>query len=197
MSNHSTQETAAYVAASLALAVVDKDKGVGAVVEVWTTAYNAVLDTIVEKDYPKDLSEISFVKDKLGPRKIPVVSQESIQAKLVAIKADEVHAGSAVSSSSLSYGGQKPVGEEVDVNVAATHHNIIVHKASSQTIPAALIKWCDKNDVSHVYDNRPSHAEKSTRPLFKACDEKGHDIKDRNGKTLSFWASDLKEKDKR
>lgn len=191
MSNHSTQETAAYVAASLALAVVDKDKGVGAVVEVWTTAYNAVLATILDTKTTEPV-----IKDKLGPRNIPVVSQDAIKAKLASIKSDELHAGSAVHSSSIISDNQQPLGEEVDVNVAATHHNIIVHHASSNTIPVALLRWCDRNDISHVYDNRPSHAEKNTRPLFKACDEKGHDIKDRNGKTLSFWATDLSPKRK-
>jgi len=38
-------------------------------------------------------------------------------------------------------------------------------------------------------DNRWAQKEKPKRPAFKAVDEKGNDIKDENGKSMSFWGA--------
>lgn len=57
----------------------------------------------------------------------------------------------------------------------------------SGELPADAQKWATDRGFTHLYDNRWAQKENPKRPAFKAVDEKGNDIKDENGKSMSFW----------
>lgn len=151
-------ETAAYVAASIALGV--KSGGLDDVLSDFDKAFNHVLHLINSKS---DNAPIAIKTQTVGPRNIPVVSQEEIKAKI---------AGASVTGSTIT--------SEVDSS------SIVVHGNTGEPLPNGLAAWCKQNNITHVYDNRAAQAENPRRPAFKAVDSKGHDIKV-NGKTLSFW----------
>ena len=151
-------ETAAYVAASIALGV--KSGGIEEVLSDFDTAFNHVLALINDNS---NNPAVRITTATVGPRNIPVVSQEEIKAKVAAVS--------------------NTVSSTADVN------GLIVHGATGEEIPREVAQWAKQNGVTHVYDNRAAHAENPKRPLFKAVDARGHDIKGPNGKTISFWAN--------
>lgn len=59
----------------------------------------------------------------------------------------------------------------------------------SGELPADAQEWAEKRGFTHLYDNRWAQKENPKRPAFKAVDEKGHDIKDENGKSMSYWGT--------
>lgn len=155
-------ETAAYVAASIALGV--KSGGFEDVMSDFDKAYNHVLQLL--NDSSKDAT-VRITTQTVGPRNIPVVSQDEIKAKI---------AGASVTSSTVS-------------STSSAGHTVVVHGSTGEELPSEVLAWAKQNNISHVYDNRAAHAENPKRPLFKAVDAKGHDIKGANGKTISFWAN--------
>lgn len=156
------QETAAYVAASLALGV--KNGGMDEVLADFDKAFAHVLGLIKDNTETKPVT----IKSKtVGPRNIPMVTQDDLKAKI---------AGAAVQTSML----------EVTDGSSGVVNNIVIHSQKFDDVPESLLRWCQQNNVTHVYDNRDAQAENPRRPAFKAVDERGHDIKV-NGKTLSFW----------
>jgi hypothetical protein len=147
-------ETAAYVAASIALGVKSGD--IEDVLSDFDKAFNHVLSLINDNS---DNPAVRTVTATVGPRNIPVVSQEDIKAKVAA------------------------------VSNAANPSGLTVHGDTGEPVSNEVVQWAKQNGLTHIYDNRAAHAENPKRPLFKAVDARGHDIKGPNGKTVSFWAN--------
>jgi hypothetical protein len=162
-------ETAAYVAASIALGL--KSGELKDVLSDFDTAYKHVLSVINKEDNTVTLKSQTF-----GPRNIPIVNQDEIKSLVTSAQS-----GTAVTSSF------------VKGSVVTTPQGITIHSQKLKDVPSGLIDWCRANSVTHVYDNTDAVAENPKRPWYKAVDEKGHDIKV-DGKTLSWWNNDKKTK---
>lgn len=168
-------ETAAYVAASIALGSIHKD--IRRVVDIkdvlsdFDIAYKHVLSLINKED-----KTVTLETKTLGPKNIPIVNQNEIKSLVTSAQS-----GTAVTSSF------------VKGSVVTTPQGITIHSQKLKDVPVGLIEWCRANSVTHVYDNTDSIADNPKRPWYKAVDEKGHDIKV-DGKTLSWWNNDKKTK---
>ena len=169
-------ETAAYVAASLAIAsnATDKERTTSddvmkIMLRNYDTAYKHVLSLINKED-----KTVTLETKTLGPKNIPIVNQDEIKSLV-----SSAQSGTAVTSSF------------VKGSVTTTPQGITIHSQKLKDVPGGLIDWCRANSITHVYDNTDAVAENPKRPWYKAVDEKGHDIKV-DGKTLSWWNNDKK-----
>lgn len=168
-------ETAAYVAASIALGCIDRNTRVPLYVKEvlrdFDIAYEHVLSLINKED-----KTVTLETKTVGPKNIPIVNQDEIKSLV-----SSAQSGTAVTSSF------------VKGSVTTTPQGITIHSQKLKDVPVGLIEWCRANSVTHVYDNTDSIADNPKRPWYKAVDEKGHDIKV-DGKTLSWWNNDKKTK---
>jgi len=57
----------------------------------------------------------------------------------------------------------------------------------SGDLPKDAQKWAEDRGFAYLYDNRWAQKENPKRPAFKAVDDRGNDIKDETGKSISFW----------
>jgi hypothetical protein len=99
----------------------------------------------------------------------------------------------AYSPSKTTDGGRKfPITsqEEIQEKIA----EVFIQKGRIMTIKDADLpddarEWATKRGFTHLYDNRWAQKENPKRPAFKAVDDKGNDIKDETGKSISFWGA--------
>ena len=80
--------------------------------------------------------------------------------------------------------------EEIQEKIA----EVFIQKGRIMTVkdadlPADAREWATKRGFTHLYDNRWAQKENPKRPAFKAVDDKGNDIKDETGKSISFWGA--------
>lgn len=171
-------ETAAYVAASLALACkLPSSTWMKGLLSDFDIAYKHVLSLINNEDKINNEDNTVVIKTQtVGPKNIPIVNQDEIKSLVTSAQS-----GTAVTSSF------------VKGSVTTTPQGITIHSQKLKDVPVGLIEWCRANSVTHVYDNTDSIADNPKRPWYKAVDEKGHDIKV-DGKTLSWWNNDKKTK---
>lgn len=109
------------------------------------------------------------VLDKMGPETAPVT----------------------ITSERLTDGGRQVkvvTQEEIQGKITNAQRGRIIPVRSGE-LPQDAQEWAEKRGFTHLYDNRWSQAENPKRPAFKAVDEKGHDIKDENGKSMSYWGT--------
>ncbi len=109
------------------------------------------------------------VLDKMGPEAAPVT----------------------IKSERLTDGGRqvKVVSqEEIQGKITNVQRGRIIPVRSGE-LPEDAAEWAVKRGFTHLYDNRWAQKENPKRPAFKAVDEKGNDIKDENGKSMSYWGT--------
>lgn len=54
-------------------------------------------------------------------------------------------------------------------------------------IPEGVAEWASSVGADAVWDNRDKVAENPSRPLFRALDANGNEIKNEAGKSISYW----------
>jgi len=109
------------------------------------------------------------ILDKMGPETAPVT----------------------IKSERLTDGGRqvKVVSQEdIQGKITNAQRGRVIPVRSGE-LPEDAAEWATKRGFTHVYDNRWAQVENPKRPAFKAVDEDGHDIKDENGKSMSFWGA--------